>query len=312
MSTTVNLIFFNCCGREIFENRMVDGMIDGFDVSFSQRISHEKMGEFIAEANKILELRNMGEIGSIHFVDEHYLVNHYYTPEGREHFNSIRQCVTNYSQLVTFHDCKPKKFLDKLQVDGSEVYMFASFDNFSNEYHFFEYLNLNMDDNFFIKWNIRDFNDIFDSKCYMDPFSSNEELKDIYDNDRHYNAENFWGLMREASAQCEFLKKAGLLKRERFIQKSIPAWCLNIESAIFSSGVIRRYQLYPEVKYTEDRTIGYRETVMEHFRESADYRFQILDTMLQVLAKYYMNTTKKEISDYRLFDTRLLFQKIEK
>lgn len=304
MSKNINIIFFNCCGREEFQNQMENGMISGFDVNYSERIPHHDMATTISNIEDFLSNKEMGEIVSIHFVDEHYLINHYYTDEGKSNFNSIRENMIKYTQIISFHDCKPGKFLRSFVFNASEVYFIASYDNFHNEYHFFEFLDLSMENNYFVTWNITSFLDITKSKCYYDPFLAEkiDESFDVYGNPTFLDEDNFRGLLREGAIQASYLKEAGFFERERFIQKAIPAWCLNIQSAIFSSGIIRRYGLYPEIKYTEDRTISYVETVMEKFRESADYRCQILDIMCQVLVKHFIELKGKKIQNHQSFD----------
>ena len=287
----VRLIFLNCCSFEKFDNLMADNVIDGFLPTFEERISMENLGNKIEELNGEIQKRFGLEIDEIHFVDQNYLINRFYTDEGKHYFNTLRQSFLDNENLVRISDCRPDKFFENLKIDNSYAYMIVSYDSFLDEYHFFNYLDIPMNDNIFVCWNLRDIMDVLNSKCFYDAFKADiiDDSLDCFHNKRTFNPKSFKALMEVAIVQTEFLKNAGFLDRERFIQKRIPAWTLNIECAPFSSGIIIRYGLYPEKKYTTDGIVCYKRTVMEHFQESADYRYQILDIMCRVIAKHMLN-----------------------
>ena len=113
------LIFLNCCSFEKFDNLMADNVIDGFLPTFEERISMENLGNKIEELNGEIQKRFGLEIDEIHFVDQNYLINRFYTDEGKHYFNTLRQSFLDNENLVRISDCRPDKFFENLKIDNS-------------------------------------------------------------------------------------------------------------------------------------------------------------------------------------------------
>lgn len=311
----INLYFLNCCSLEIFENVYENGIITNFTVEFQKRLDINNFQEKVLEIKqKILEIYNC-EVEEIYLMDSNYLVNHFYTQEGKEFFNEMRLVAQNQGENIFITDSNSYQELEKMNFSKDRAHFIADFNNFNDEYQFMHNISKCFDNNIFIAWNIRSFEDILSCKCYYDPFSGAKivQSRDCFGNSVHHNVTSVRSFMEYGLTQTIYLINAGFLNRERFVQKKIPAWPLNIESCMFSKGIILRYGLFPEILFTKEGNTEYVFKIQEMFCESADYRYQVTDLMVRVIVKLCSNVgLATGFTDYRDVNLNSNLQKILK
>lgn len=309
----INLYFLNCCSLEKFENVYVDGIIDDFTVEFKERIDMSNFNEKIMILRQSFLEKYDVHIDEIHLMDNNYTINHYYTEKGRKHFNDLKTAVENQGENLFINDANTYEEFEKMNFSNDRAHFIADYETFSDEFHFMDNISKCFDNNIFIFWGLRKIEDILSAKCYYDPFSGKKIAisRDCFGMDIFHNPNSIQCFFEFALTQTHYLIEAGFMNRERFVQKAIPAWALNINSCMFSRGVILRYGLFPRSSYTTDGNIEYRFEVMEMFCESADYRYQITDAMLKIVVKLSKNLGfVSNTSNYRLVNIPTILQRI--
>ena len=311
MSTFAEVIILNCSSEEIPRTHLKDGILTGCDFDFSPKVPMDDLRNVIQKVSDVFLLGEPDAELKFRFVDEKYRLTYYQTDAGKEYFNLISGICRDEQNFpdVEFNDCDPVEFIRNHEFKKGVLYIIISYNAFENEYDFFNYLGIPMGENIFVKYNVRNLYEITESKCYYDFFKAlpYSESNDFFGNQVTLNKSSVRTLISNAVPQVKFLKKAGLFERERFIADRIPPWVLNIDCAIFSAGIIHRYGLYPTSKYFTTGIKYCTKTVHEKFQESADYRYQILDIMCQVLAKQAVNLgIAKNVTEWREFNFDLL------
>lgn len=235
------------------------------------------------------------------FVDSQYQIKYYYSDEGKEEFENIQAIRNDLPQLV-FHNCDWYQFLPHFEgIESDNDYVFATANDFDNEYIFANYLEVPLKGNCYFIWDINDIVDVVNAKAYYNIFSRilRNEQKDSLGNQLIPDFDTINWIIEEGCTQVQGLISSGCLQYQRFIQSKVDPWILNPYS-IFSKGVIIETGLIPQPHPDVlDSKILKGLTIQEQFNEDAIYRYNLTDFMCRILSKYALEFGKISfISNY--------------
>lgn len=234
---------------------------------------------------------------TVFFIDRQYRIDYYYTPEGIEENNFIKEIIKNgtieceflcsnwYDFVQTFD-----KFLDE------DDHIFVTRKSFINCYDMANFLKLSPKRNFYFKWNLKSLDEILHARSYYNIFSSipkNEQIDTLgnfqFNGDEDLNSINW--IVEYGVSQVKQLILAGCLQRERFLQCHVESWVTNVFSP-FSAGVIIEYDMYLVDESTKTNTIFQGQSPQKCFNELCDYRYFLVDYMCRCLCKYGLEFKK--------------------
>lgn len=275
--------------------------VDGFDI--------DDIAKIILYFQSILNI----EI-KIHLVDKSFGIRYYYTPEGKKYFNKLHDFKENEEfSNVTFHDCSWDTILeDGISIDLQNIYYIVTNDtDFENNYDFYNFIGLKIYDNVYVKYGLTDILDLKTATVPFNVFGNNNDYQTILGERPSENKKSIKWIIENGVSTYKNFVKCGFLKRERFVQQSVPTWVLNVESH-FTKGIILEYELLPPRKiiFTAKLCIG--KTIQEKFIESADYRYEITDHIAKVLTNLGLKYGLiREVTDYTKINFDILLGDID-
>lgn len=267
-----------------------DGFDDSTTQSFVENLSLNNFRQMMQRIVNFADVKTTKDI-NIHIVDENLKCRYFYTDEGNEFFANLLELIKN--PFIHLHDCKWNDFLPSFTPSNEKSYIFITPNKYQNDYYFFNYLNLKIAPNFFI----------LHSAISLLQCEKAKSIYNIFDNINPNNSIDVYGrkttidlkaieYVIENGVTCaNYLKSAGLLNKERFIQCPIPCWCLNIKS-LFINGIIQQYDELKVYKVVLEEKLSIGKLPREKFLESAEYRYLILDLMCRTLCNYGLNFGK--------------------
>lgn len=221
------------------------------------------------------------------FVDQQYQIKYYYTEEGKKELERLENLEKNEAQ-VRFCNCNWMEYFPHFEgLDDTSNYIFASKENFVNVYDMANFLQIPINNNCYFIWNIKSLADVPYAESYYNIFS-NIRRKDQYDTLGEKVTEDEDALkwiVEHGVEQVKGLIKAGVLKKEPFIQSMVDSWVLNVYS-YFSAGILTEFDMIPQPPEGEESRILKGLTPREQFNEDCQYRYNILDRMCRCLCKY--------------------------
>jgi hypothetical protein len=267
-----------------------DGRHDSTTPNFVPNLNIFDYGLMVANLMRFGDVINRSDI-NVHFVDERLKRDQFYTDEGKLFFEELLKLVQN--PFVHFHDCNWVDFSSNLVLDSMKNYFFITPLTFMTDYHFFNYLGINLSSNYYIYHGAKSLLDCKNARCPINIFDNvnpNTAL-DTYGRSLYVNQTHIMYILDSAVKQTRYLINAGFLTRQRFVQVAVPAWCLNVRSP-FIHGVILQNNILPEYKVMFSEKLCTGKTTQEKFNESSEYRYTITDLMCKTLAEFAINFNK--------------------
>jgi hypothetical protein len=268
---------------------------DGYhDVTNPKPFTNLSFNDFDLMRNQLINfggVKNKGNI-NIHIIDENLKTTFFYTDEGKSFFAKILELKKD--PFIFLHNCKWCDFYKKFNFNFLQTtYIFMTPQKFINDYYFFNYLNLKICPNFFILHSAVSLLQVNEARNPYNIFGnlSDEDSRDLYDREVSFDKKSIDYIIENGVTCCNYLKKAGILNKERFIQVSIPCWCLNVKS-IFINGIIMEHEFLQPYKIVIEEILSTGKTSQEKFLENAQYRFNVLELMCKTLCNYAIYTKK--------------------
>ena len=277
------------------------GNTESFDLEFEKR---EILNVIPSKYNKYLDIeyfdKMVSDIASrfedevfVTFVDQQYQIKYYYTDEGKRELERLENLERNENQ-VRFCNCNWMEYFPHFEgLDDSSNYIFASKEEFINVYDMANFLQIPINNNCYFIWNIKSLEEVSLAKSYYNIFSNTKRKNQIdsLGNKVTEDEESLKWIVEYGVQQIKGLIKAGVLNKERFIQKMVESWVLNVHS-YFSSGIIIEFDMIPQPPKGEESKILKGLTPQEAFNEDCQYRYNIADRMCRCLCKYGLEFEK--------------------
>lgn len=288
---TTYLFIIESANNETFDRTFNNGELDDIGyIRYQQNFDNSKYENFVYDLRQT-KFQNI----ITYFIDREYQNKHYYTEEGKHELQILNRLKTIND--VNFYNCDWFEFINEFDgFDDTCNYIFVSSKNFENVYDMSNFLQIPINFNFFHVWNIKDFDEIFSNiNCYYNIFSNipRNKQKDFFGEPVTIDIPAIEWIVEHGVKQTTGLIAAGILNKERFIQRYINCWMVNPHS-YFSKGIIMEFDLRPKPTEGETSVILKGMTITEQFNEDHQYRYQILDRMCRCLCKYGLEFGKIE------------------